>query len=1021
MAIPVPKTSFASGEISPSLFGHADLAKVATAATTMRNGYVDYRGGYKSRGGTAFLNRSKQRPDLGQAPPRIITWAFSNLQGYCLEFGDNYVRFYVNPQNPSEAPAVVTETPFTVSAISNASPGEVTTSANNFSTGDWVLFSGVQGMTILNSLGFIVTVIDSTHFTLEDLDGNPFSTASLPAFISGGAQVSRIYTITSPYAAVDLPYLKFAQSADVMSITCVNPPNAAAGAPAPKEYPPYDLARNGSLNWTLTQTAFGTKVTAPSSCTVTPTVAAGGGSPATLPAGYAYVVTFVSQSTGEESVASPIGTSTTGVDISQTAGSNVINWSAVAGPGYYNIYRAPTSYNTGNSSAALPPPVGSSFYFVGQSLGTSFVDSNITPTFTQTPPLNTQPFARGQILSIAITASSSSWTSAVVSITTSTGSGFVGEVVISSGSIVGVVVVNPGSGYVSGDAPSFSGTGGQTASGTLNLGPENSTYPGVVSYFQQRRFYAQTINAPDTFFMSQTGAFANFDVSNPVEDSDAITGTPDSQTVDGIQWAITEPLGLLTFTGAGVYQIGAPGSFANSPAAITPTNIVAAPQSSIGCSSTVPPLKINWDVLYFEIANNNVLDLTYQIYFNIFAGTDISWPSTHLLAAYQALQWCYSRSPDRVVWIVRNDGVLLSLTYVKEQDISGWARHDTQGQWISCTSVVEPPVNAVYLVAERPVAAGGTRYFIERMNNRIWQTVEDSWCVDAGVATQLDYLDATLSASSASGAVTFTAASSVFLPAHSGQILRMGGGIATITGYTSGTVVTGTWTKPCVLTYPNDPNNQPMSQPFGQWSIAPQVTVVAGLQHLAGRQVVGLADGVPIGPLVPNSLGQVTLPFAASNVVLGLGFAAQLQSVYLEAGSPTVQGRRKAIPAVTARVANSALPQIGANQQDASTIPPSIVANWPSGGSGGMAAPQIQFVRPAVPAAYQTAAGQAVQPLFTGDIRVNVASQWDKPGQAAVQQTLPLPLNVLMFIPEVNVGDVPETDLPPRQQQRRAA
>lgn len=62
-----------------------------------------------------------------------------------------------------------------------------------------------------------------------------------------------------------------------------------------------------------------------------------------------------------------------------------------------------------------------------------------------------------------------------------------------------------------------------------------------------------------------------------------------------------------------------------------------------------------------------------------------------------------------------------------------------------------------------------------------------------------------------------------------------------------------------------------------------------------------------------------------------------------------------------------------------------------------------------------------VQPLFTGDVYVKVPAIPRKPGQVAVQQTLPVPLNVLSFIPEIQAGDQPEDALPPRQQQRRAA
>ena len=1006
MPIPVAKTSFASGEIAPSLFGHVDLAKVATAATTMRNMYVDYRGGSKSRAGTAFVNYSKQRPDLGDAPPRIINWQFNNQQGYALEFGDQYVRFYLNGE-------VVREDSFIVASVAQTDPALVQTTVNHdYVPGDWVLFNQVGGMTILNSNTYIVdTVPAANQFTLNDVDGNPVDATGYPAYTTGGF-VSRIYTLTSsPYAAVDLDYLKWTQSADVMSLTLVNPNGT--------EYPPYDLKRMGPLDWSLTATNFGSSVTAPASCTVTATTQPNPGfSPPTLPAAYAYVVTKVDLTTGEESVASPIGNVTDGVDMAATAGSNVIDWAAVVGPGYYNVYRAPTSYNTDPSSStvALPVPVGANFYLVGFSYGTEFVNSNITQDFNQSPPQHQNPFARGQVLSITMGSGGGSYTHATVSITSGTGSGFVGECVIQGMAVVAVLVIDPGHDYLSGDTVVFSGDG-SGAAGTLVVGPQTGTYPGLVSYFQQRRVYAQTSNAPDTYWMSQPGAFTNFDSSIPITDSDAISGTPWAEKVDGIQWMLTMPLGLLTFTGDGVWQIGAPGSFASSPQAITPTNQVAAPQSSIGCSATVPPLKINWDVIYAELANNNVLDLTYQIFFNIFAGTDISWPSTHLLVPHQIRQWCYARSPDRVVWTVLDNGTLLSLTYVKEQEIAGWARHDTFGQFISCCTVIEPPVDALYVVVERLNVTGGTRYFIERMNNRIWATIEDSWCVDAAVATPLTFPNARLYASSASGAVHFSATASVFSAGSIGQIIRMGGGIATITGYTGPADVTGVWTLPCVRNYPNAPYVLPLPQNSGLWSISPQVTQLAGLQHLMGQNVVGLADGIPIGPLVPDSLGQVTLPFAASYVVLGLGFAAQLQSVYLNEGQPTIQGRRKAIYAATVRVAASAIPQVGANQTDASTVPPAAFVDW----AAGMAPPQVQFIDPPPPAAYQTAAGQTVQPLFTGDARANVMATFRKPGQVAAQQTLPLPLNVLAFIPEVIAGDVPESDLPPRQQQQQRA
>ena len=665
-------------------------------------------------------------------------------------------------------------------------------------------------------------------------------------------------------------------------------------------------------------------------------------------------------------------------------------------------------------------------------------------TFSTSPPQHTNPFARGQILSIPISAASADWTTCTVSITTGTGSGFVGEVVISGGppgTPVAVVIVNPGHDYLPGDTPVFSG-GGTSVTATLQVGPQTGTYPAVVSYFQDRRSYAQTINQPDTYFMSKPGAFTNFDVSNPINDGDAIEGTPSVEKVDGIQWMLTMPLGLLTFTGSGVYQVGAPGSVASSPAGITPANQIAFPQSSIGSSSHVPPQKINWDVLYVEPTDNNVLDLSYQIFFNIYAGTDISWSATHLLAPHAIKDWCYARSPDRIQWIVLDNGQLLSLTYLKEQEVAGWSRHDTLGQFRSLCSVKEQKmpitqpasiIDAVYFVVERPVTSGGTRYFIERMNDRVWDTVEDAWSVDCAVANEqtTGSVPSVLYASSTSGPVTFTAAQvGTFVVVGAGAVMRMGGGIATITGQIGTTQLTGNWVYPCQQVYPNDPLKRPLPQEAGSWTLSSPITLVDGLQHLAGQNVSGLADGVPVGIdpalrplfpflpaqsfglLVPNALGQVTLPFSASKVVLGLGFAAQLQSVYLNAGQPTVQTRRKAIYAATVRVAASAICQVGANQTDASTIPPALAVEWNA--ATGMATPQPQFIDPPIPATYLSPAGIPVQPLFGGDIRTNVPSTFRKPGQVAAQQILPLPLAVTLFSSEIQEGDAPEAALPPR-------
>lgn len=1000
MAVPFIESAFSAGELSPSLWGRIDLSKFHVGAATLRNAFVDYRGGARSRAGTKFVGRSKQNPALGQMWPKLIPFSFNLPQDFTLEFGDEYIRFITDG-------GFVTEPAYQIASVVQTRPvGIFTTPAHNFNDGDWVTIANAGGMPLLNGT-FIVSAAHSlTGFLrLLNLDGTPVDATLYPPY-SGGGLIARIYTIASPYTAAEAWALKFAQSADVMTLTHPN-------------FPPYDLKRFGPVNWTIAPTSFGSGIAAPASCSVVATTnPSGSTTPPTLPTAYAYQVTAVNPANGEESQPSPIGNVTNSVDIAATAGSLVITWAAVPAANSYNIYKAPPSYNTkpGDTSNATPVPAGALFGLCGTAFGTQFVDSNVTTDFTHTPPQHKNPLSPGQVLAITMTSSSGDWTTATITINTTTGSGAVLQAVIVNGQIVAAIVVNPGHDYASADTLSFSGDG-SSAGGTLTVGPQTGTFPSLVSYYQQRRIFASSLNQPDTYWMSQPGAFQNFDTSIPVIASDAITGTPFSEKVDGIQWMVEMPLGLITFTGSAIEQIQASGSFALSPAALTPENQQALPQSSIGSSSSLGPVRNNWDLLYFEPDNATLRDLTYQLYFNLYTGVDVTWQSAHLTQGHQVTDRTWCRKPFYLLWMVRDDGVLLSFTFVKEQEVTGWAKHTTMGQVRAVCSITELPVDALYMVVQRYLPSGQA-YLIERMDDRLWQSAEDPWCVDCGVATTPTTPPWTLFASAASGnGVTFTASNDSFGVSSVGQTLRMGGGIAVVTAYTNPQNVVGNWLLPCRELIPEGGFPTPLPQPAGAWSISPNVTTVTGLLHLAGAQVVGLADGVPIGPLTVSATGTVTLPFAASDIKLGLGFTAQVQSVYLDTGAqPTVQGRRKAITAVTVRCEASSPMQAGANQIDASAqSPPPLFATW--SGLASLPSSPTQL-----PATYQSPGGQTVQPPFTGDLRIPIPSDWKRPGQVAVQQLGPQPLNLLALIPEGLEGDTPEQTYTPRQQpQRRGA
>jgi len=729
------RPSFASGEINPAFWGRTDQAKFHSGCSVMRNSFVNYRGGTASRAGTAFVGPCLQN---GTAlPPRLIPFRFSIQQSYVLEFGDQYMR--VISQG-----AYITETPLNILGIASTWPLGMTLplDASTWKAGDMFYVSGMTGLLALNNLYFVVLtnpviVGSSCLVSVADMFGNSYNGLSLSGW-TGGGTAAKIYTQTTPYSAVDLPFLKFTQSADVMSLTCVNQNTLT-------EYPPYDLTRYSSNNWVFVQTNYASSILPPTACTATASTLTPVTSGQQLPTKYAYCVTAVDSITGQESVASPIAYVLNSVDIALYLGSITINWPPVNTAGYYNIYKAPSSYNT-------DVPIGSVFGYAGTSFGNQFVDSNITQDFTRTPPVHVNPFARGMILNAVITSQGSGYTQATVgaNVITNTGSGAVITPIIVGGVVVDCIVQNSGENYTAGDSLVITDSGsGAGAVASLTIGPQTGTYPSVVSYFQSRRVYANSLNNPDGYQMSQTGAYTNMDAASPPIASDAISGNPWGLQVNGIQWLQPMPGGLVVGTGLDAWQLS--GANGNG-SAITPASQSATPQASNGFSQTVPPVKINYDILHLQPLGSVVISLQYNFFAQIYAGTDISFLSSHLLENHQIKEWAWAKEPYKLLWAVRDDGKALSLTYLKEQEINGWARHDTNGLFQSVVSIVEPPIDAIYFIVKRYIRAYSKwAYYVERMDNRLWVNTEDPWCVDCGLASIQGIRNANLSASSASG------------------------------------------------------------------------------------------------------------------------------------------------------------------------------------------------------------------------------------------------------------------------------
>lgn len=927
MANSLIQYAYVSGEVSPKLYGRSDLEKYDLGLSEARNWLIDYRGGMSTRPGTEFR-------EWLQHPGANIKWfpfefspnvANTNI----VVFGFGYIRFL-------QEGLYVLEAAKTVSGITVATTAIVTSVAHGFTTGDLVKLTNVVGPATLANRTFEIVVLSSDTFSLKDQFG--LAVPSTVAFLSG--QVARVYTIVSPYTHTELPNLQAEQSRDLLRLTHFN-------------YTPFDLRRTGSASWVLSQTEFNAQVPAPAGLSGT---GSGAGT-----AGAAFAVTAVDYN-GNESLPSEVLLLGGIVNYTVTAGSAIITWAAVPNTAYYNVYRS-TVYDD-STRLSRSAQLG----ILGRAKGPYFVDTNIIPNFTISPPEYNNPFAAASIQWVNVTATGAGYDqSSGVSIVDGAGTGASAYPVVNpSGALIAVVVKNGGQGYT---GPTIVTSGpGSGATFTVQVSSASGNNPSIGTVFQQRQIYAGSTNSPLSIWGSRPRRFNNFDNSAIIVDNDSYSFEVDARQVSTITHLRAMRGGLLVMNEVGIWQLTG-----GSQVAVTPTNALAEPQSYTGVSS-LPPIQIETDLLYCEAKGFTARLLSYNDLAKLYAGTDISILSAHLFGKGKELKsWSFAQDPFKIVHAIREDGVRLLGTIVKDQNVFSWTPSYTKGYYRQVLVIREDKRDRVYFDVERRIRGVNVRY-IELEADREFQKIEDAWSLDSALSLTPTFPAASVQAAATSGAgVAFTASAAVFSSGDVGKIIFGGGAKAVVTFYVSTTQVLCTFLRPQTALYPETETPQVLSE--GEWTLDAPISTVSGLWHLEGQEVSILADGNVMPPRTVVN-GAVTLDAPVSRAIVGLSYKCVARTLPLTVSGAVVEDKRKRIVGIATRVLES----------------------------------RGLFTGPRLDSLYESKDrttemyGQPILPRT--DMRYNaVATEWDEDGRFYLVVEDPLPVTVLGHVLSVEVGD----------------
>lgn len=886
--------NFVGGEISPSCAARADLELLAKSLARAENFVILPQGGASKRAGSYNLGLTKNNN-----PAYLIPFQFSANDALMIVATDSVFRFYRND-------AVVLNTAFNIAGADQANPCKIYVGNHNFTNGQEVFISGVSGMSQLNGRFFLVansTTAPKTITAISKANPGVFTTSVAHGFVVG-------------------------QRVNIVS---------AAGG---------DFTQvNG--DWIINSTPL----------TTTFTVKNVAGTPLNTTA-YAGAYTA---SSGKADAGTITLQDAWGAAIDSTTYSAWVSGGSIA-----SVYELTTPYQAQDLAYIRTAQTADVMYLACRNdvLGSSYqpyklVRNGFTDWTLNTFVRKSDPFPSLGILSLTPTAI----TKAVACrVTVSSTAGLNNGDVIYAQKIGGMkelignfyLVANKTATTFTLQDPDGNAVDSTlyttfTTGGTFTRPTRD---PGCVGFSADGRLvFAATAQNPEGYWGSRTPQkfltrYDDFSLQGGTSASDPTYGmafsfSPVDNKIDTIREVKQFGSNFALLGASSIRQIY--GAQQGQP----PTPIAINTMPTLQGAARVPPLVINWNLLFVDVNQARLRGLQFNLAYNTFQANDYNLTSEHLGLESPFIRLAYTKGTPDQVFCLRQDGVLLAFSFNNTENIAGWSRLYAGGNGVVediATIRKSDGVDELYLIVKR-TANGKTYRSVEVMD--VWPTIPTRESYYGGVSEKTDeanwqnaaweavkestYLDSSLtfdgtvrginananitpSGSAAGAAITITASASVFQPSDVGsQIWKnyavdgSGGGRAQITGYTSATQVSAT----VISAFDNASLIS-----AGNWTFA--VSSLNNAFVYEGITVGVQADGGG-QPSQTVTGGKITLAnnLFASKIQIGYPYSMRLltQNIDWSYGS-----QPRVIKKIKARLLNSTGGKIGTSEYNASTI-----------------------------------------------------------------------------------------------------
>ncbi len=411
-------------------------------------------------------------------------------------------------------------------------------------------------------------------------------------------------------------------------------------------------------------------------------------------------------------------------------------------------------------------------------------------------------------------------------------------------------------------------------------------YPACAAFYENRLVLANTTNNPQTLWFSQTDDWENF--LSGSSDTSAITVNIVSDQVNAIKWLVPQTELLIGTTG-GEWAVSA----GQRDEPLTATNINARKQSSYG-SDSVQAQAVNNIIMFVQRQSKKIRRMSYSWESDAWIAPDLSILSEHITGSGVSCI-AFQKEPYPILWVVRDDGEIATLTLEEDNEVIGWARQVLDGNVESATIIPGTSENEIWFSVSRTINGNTVRY-IEQLQPFDWGSDQrDMFFVDCGLSFDGGSAKTITGISKATPA-SVTSASHGFSNGYQVRISNVSG-MTQINNrvYTVAGAATDTFTLQD-STATTDINSVNYTTYVSGGSVERVENTFTNLAHLEGESVIVAADGgyAQTGTVAVATL---TLNDFYNTIHIGIPYTAKLQPMRLE-----LQGAPGQLFGVTQRI-----------------------------------------------------------------------------------------------------------------------